>query len=86
MTCLDLSSLCISKCDGIEALTNLHALRLANNELTSVKLKLLRTLQFLDVSGNAITKLDELPDTLLDVRASDNALTCINFCVKLPVC
>ena len=85
LTCLDLSALRIAKCDGIETLTNLHALRLADNALTSVKLKALHSLQFLDISGNSIAKLDELPDSLVDLRASRNALTCLSFCGKLSV-
>jgi Leucine-rich repeat (LRR) protein len=83
---LDLCDLKISKLDGIENLASLHCLNLANNRLTTVKkLRALKGLTFLDISGNCVAKIDDLPPLINELRASRNTIACLGFCTKLQV-
>jgi Leucine-rich repeat (LRR) protein len=76
----------ISKLDGIENLVNLHCLNLSENRLNNLKkLKSLKSLTFLDIDGNNIAKIDDLPPMITDLRASRNSLTCLGFCTKLQL-
>ncbi|CAD5224468.1 unnamed protein product [Bursaphelenchus okinawaensis] len=81
---LNLEGLQIDTLDGIEQLENVRYLSLACNKLSSIKrVKALEKLLFLDVSHNNVHKIDELPGTLTGLKAAQNQLSTIGFCMKL---
>lgn len=98
ITILDLCSMKLTKLDGIESLPNLKYLSLRvgssllsrgplqDNKLTSMKkLSALSSLLFLDAYHNRISKVEELPESLIELNLANNKLTSLSFCSNVPV-
>ncbi|KAI1719570.1 leucine rich repeats (2 copies) domain-containing protein [Ditylenchus destructor] len=86
VTCLDLSDMKIIKLDGIEQMPNLCCLNIAHNKIALLKkLHALHNLTLLDASSNGISKIEGLPQLLMELNLARNHLTCLGFCSNLQL-
>ncbi|ULT90262.1 hypothetical protein L3Y34_008548 [Caenorhabditis briggsae] len=84
LTVLELCDHKLTKLAGIQELVSLQYLSIRKNKLTSLKkLTRLPCLKLLDASFNHISKLDQLPSSLLYVDLSHNRLQTLSVCQSL---
>ncbi|CAO4380105.1 unnamed protein product [Caenorhabditis nigoni] len=84
LTVLELCDHKLTKLAGIQELVSLQYLSIRKNKLTSLKkLNRLPCLKLLDASFNHISRLDQLPSSLLYVDLSHNRLQTLSVCQSL---
>ncbi|CAI5453010.1 unnamed protein product [Caenorhabditis angaria] len=87
VTVLDLSEMKLTKLAGIQEMVNVQFLSLRKNKLTSLKkLNRLPLLKLLDVSSNHISKLENLPSSIIYLDVSSNRLQNLAFSQNLANC
>lgn len=100
LTALDLSDQKLTKLAGIQELVSLQYLSIRKNKLSSLKVRFisdkelitlfqklnrLPCLKLLDASYNHISKLEQLPSSILYLDLSHNRLQGLSFCLSLAV-
>ncbi|CEF68724.1 Leucine-rich repeat-containing protein [Strongyloides ratti] len=84
VTILDLSFMKITKLDDLQKFNKLTYLDLSKNSLHTIKkLDDIETLKYLDISYNLISKIEDLPKSIMHFNGAGNNLSQIEFLEKL---